>query len=111
MSIEAEIQSVVLAAVRGVAAELRAELGRRRMLPIKETPVSYRAILEAERAGELRVFRVGHASLVDEAELYEWIRRAGAARAKPQPDHRPDEVGELIEIGDRRRRASGGRRR
>jgi hypothetical protein len=109
MSIEAEIHSVVLAAIRGAAAELRAELGRPRLVPIKETVVAYRAILEAERAGELQVYRVGHASLVDEAELYEWIRRTGAARAKPAAVEEPDAIGELIAIGDRRRR-TGGRR-
>jgi hypothetical protein len=111
MSLEVELQAVVLAAVRGAAAELRAELGRPRMVPIKETVVAYRAILEAERTGELRVYRVGHASLVDEAEFYEWIRRVGASRAEPPPVEQTDEVGELIEIADRRRRASGRRRR
>jgi hypothetical protein len=107
MSIEAEISAVVLAAVRGAVADVRAEIGRPRLVPIKEAPVAYRLILAAERAGELQVYRVGHASLVDEAELYEWIRRTGAAREKPRQDKQADEIGELIAIGDRRRRTGG----
>jgi hypothetical protein len=109
MSLEAEISAVVLAAVRDAAVELRAELGRPRLVPIKETVVAYRTILEAERAGDLQVYRVGHASLVDEAELYAWIRRTGAARREPKQSEPSDEIGQLIAIGDRRRR-TGGRR-
>jgi hypothetical protein len=107
MSLEAEISAVVLAAVRGAVADVRAELGRPRLVPIKETVVAYRAILEAERAGELQVYRIGHASLVDEGELYDWIRRTGAAREKPRQVEPSDEIAELIEIGDRRRRTGG----
>jgi hypothetical protein len=101
------LDAVLREAVRdALATELPAVLahlhGEPRMLPIKETPVSYRLILEAEKRGELTVFRVGKASLVDASELFEWIRRAGCKQAAPATQ--PDAVGELLEL-DRARRA------
>lgn len=102
MSLEEAIRSFVADAVKQAAPLLRAELERPKMLPIKETPVAYRALLDAERRGELTIYRVGHASLVDEVELYEWIRRTGVGRA---PEAEPvDETAKLIELGDARRR-------
>lgn len=93
-----------------VAAAARDQLGRPRMLPIKDAPVSYRRLLEAERAGELRIYRVGHASLVDEVELFDWIKRSGA-RVAMSPEPEPaDEIGALVEMNDVRRARAGGRR-
>jgi hypothetical protein len=96
------IRETLLAVVPELASALRAELDRPRMLPIRQAPVAYRAILAAERAGELTVYRVGHASLVDEQELFAWIRRNGSPPAPPGTAT-ADEIGELIAIGDRRR--------
>jgi hypothetical protein len=104
MSIEGELRNLVLAAFRDAAAELRAELGRPRMLPIKSCGVPYRQVLDAEKRGELVVYRVGNASLVDEGELYAWIRKTGVRR-EVEKQGPSDEIGELIEMGDRRRRA------
>ena len=101
MSLDAAIRHALFGGVSELAAALRAELDRPRMVPVKEAPVAYRAILEAERAGELTVYRVGHTSLVDEQELFAWVRRTGA---KPPPKEAPaDEIGELIALSDRRR--------
>lgn len=99
VTLEQHIRELVLAAFREALPEIRAELARPRMLPIKEAPVAYRAILEAEKRGELKVYRVGHASLVDEAELHAWIRRAGSTLERPD-----DEAERIIELNSRRRR-------
>lgn len=102
MSLDDAIRETVTAALREALPAIRTELGRPRLLPIRETPVAYRAILAAEQRGELTVYRVGHASLVDEAELYEWVRRTGAPR-DPKRAAPADEVGELIAINETRR--------
>jgi hypothetical protein len=100
VSIDASVRDAMLGLVPEVVAAVRAELERPRLLPIKSAPVAYRAILDAERRGELAVFRVGHASFVDEAELFAWIRRVGTP--KPESEQR-DAVAELIALGDARR--------
>jgi hypothetical protein len=109
LSVEETIRALVVGALRDALPELRAELGRPRMLPIKKTPVAYRAILAAEQRGELTVYRIGHSSLVDEADLHEWIRRVGVPRPE-QPAAPSDEIGELIELGDERRARRGRRK-
>jgi hypothetical protein len=102
VSIEATFRSALLELVPEIVAAVRAELGHPRMRPIKETPISYRRILDAERAGELHVYRIGHAALVDESELYDWIRKKGVEVERT--DEPADEIGELISLGDQRRR-------
>ena len=101
MSLDAALRSAVLELVPEFAASVRAEFERPRLVPIKSAPVAYRAILDAERHGELAVYRVGHASFVDEAELFAWIRRVGVPKVEPE---QRDTVGELIALGDARRR-------
>jgi len=101
VSLEAAIRQALLCGVSELVASVRAELDRPRMVPVKGAPVAYRAILAAEQAGELTVYRVGHTSLVDEQELFAWVRRTGA---KQSPEVAPvDEIGELIALADRRR--------
>jgi hypothetical protein len=108
--IEAALRAAILAHVPELAAAVRAEIERPRLLPIKSACVSYRAILEGEKRGELQVYRIGNASLIDESELYDWIRRVGV-KATPQPEQQGDELGELIELQDgKRKRAAGGGR-
>ena len=105
--IEESLRSAVLGLVPEFVASVREELGRPRMLPIKEAPVAYRAILAAEKAGELQVYRVGHAALVDEVELFSWVRRVGLRQDKPTMETEPekaDEIGAIIEMGDERRK-------
>lgn len=83
------------------ALELAPAESRSSLIPIKRAPVAYRAILEAERAGELTVYRRGKASLVDLAELESWIRRSPrAADVRPAQS---DEAGELIAFNRSRR--------
>ena len=82
------------------ALEQAAPEARCSMIPIKQAPVAYRALLDAERAGELRIYRKGKASLVDVAELEAWIRRAPRAADAPAP---ADEAGELIAFNRERR--------
>jgi len=106
-----------LAAFLGELIQEAAEAGARRaleqaapearcsLIPIKSAPVAYRAILEAERAGELKVYRKGKSSLVDVAELEAWIRRA----PRPADASPADEVGELVAF-NRGRRRTGGRK-
>jgi len=107
VSIENEFRSAVLSLVPELVAMVRAELGRPRMLPIKETIVSYRQILDGEKRGELTVYRVGHAALVDETELYAWIRRVGIIGTN-NPDAAPavDDIDRVIAIGDAKRRVA-----
>lgn len=108
MSLEAEIRSAVLASLREGLAELRAEVGRPRMIPIKSAPVAYRQLLEAERKAQLVILRIGHASFVDESELYAWIKKYGTDKPKvAQPAS--DEIGELLDINAQRRGKRGGR--
>jgi hypothetical protein len=100
VSLDDAFHAVVLRLAPELVAAVRAELARSRMVPIKEAPVAYRAILDGERRGEIVVYRVGHASFVDETELYAWIKRIGvAAKAEPTP---VDEIGELIAANSRR---------
>jgi hypothetical protein len=96
----------MLGVVPDVVAAVRKELERPRLIPIKDAPVAYRAILDAERRGELVVYRVGHGSFVDESELFAWIRRVGVPKAEPE---QRDAVGELIALGDARRERRGAR--
>ena len=108
MSLDAVLRDAVRDALTAELPGLLAQLqGQPRMLPIKATPVSYRLILEAEKRGELTVFRVGKASLVDAAQLFDWIRRVGQERRTAAPT---DAVGELLEL-DRERRAKRGKGR
>jgi hypothetical protein len=79
-----------------------AESGGPRLVPIREAPVPYRAILAAERAGELRIYRRGRTSWVDSVELDEWIR--SAPQVEPDPEAAPtDEVDQIIAANRRRR--------
>jgi hypothetical protein len=105
MSLEDAIRDIVLGIAPELVALVRAEVGRSRLLPIRETPVSSRRILEAERAGELQVYRVGHTALVDEAELHAWIKRTGTQVATTGADP----IAELVSANDARRRRGGGR--
>jgi hypothetical protein len=106
--LEQALQEAVRAALAAELPPLLAQLqAQPRMLAIKATPVSYRLILDAEKRGELTVFRVGKASLVDAAQLFEWIRRVGQQRRTATP---ADAVGELLEL-DRERRAKRGKGR
>src|SRR5690606_16115450 len=102
MSLDDQIRDVLLGAAPELAARLREELGGPRRIPLAEAPVARRTVLDAERAGELSIYRTGQARLLDESELYAWIRRTGAPRRAPAEP--ADEVGELIAIGDERRR-------
>jgi len=76
------------------------------LIPIKEAPVAYRAILAAEQKGELHVYRRGKSSLIDLRELEAWIRRTPC---QDRGSVKPDEVGELIAL--RAHGRAGGRRR
>jgi hypothetical protein len=108
-SLEVELRRALLAGVPELVAALLAHIGRPRLLSIKQAPVSYRALLAAERAGELTVYRVGKASFVAEAELFEFIIRTGVpCKPPPQGDAEPaDDIAYLIEAGDARRAARG----
>lgn len=46
---------------------------RSKLVRIKEAKVSYRSILDAEKAGELQVYRRGKDAFVNEDELDAWI--------------------------------------
>lgn len=102
MSLDIAIRELVLGAVRAALPELRAELGRPRLLSIRELPVSYRLVLEAERAGEIRVYRRGKFSAVDEAEFVAWVKRAVAPRRAANSEI-ADEIGEIIAATESRR--------
>lgn len=108
MSLEAELWRTLLPGVPELVAALLAHVERPRMLPIKEAPIAYRLILDAEKAGELTVFRVGHASFVDEAELFSYIKRAGVS-CKPLAEPVGDDIDALIHSGDERRARKAGK--
>jgi hypothetical protein len=108
MSLDAAIREIVLGAVRDALPELRAELGRPRLISIRELPVSHRLVLEAERAGEIRVYRRGKFSAVDEAEFTTWVKRAPACVVrKIEPAPVLDEIDEIIASNDVRRKRGG----
>lgn len=108
MSLDRAIGDAIEAALRERLPAVLGQLATQaRMLPIKSAPVSYRAILAAEKAREITVYRVGKASLVDTAELYAWIRQTGLTTPV---EATPDDVGELLEL-DRERRAKRGKGR
>ncbi len=103
MSLDAAIRELVLGAVRDGLPVLLAELGRPRLISIRELPVSHRLVLDAERAGEIRIYRRAKFSAVDEAEFIAWVKRAPAsAMRKPEPAP-VDEIGELIAANESRR--------
>lgn len=109
MSLDDALRAAVLAQVPELVAALREELGRSKLIPIKEAIVSYRAILAAEKRCELKVYRVGNGSFVDEIELYDWIKRVGAQPAARADEHPADEIAELIDMQDGKRRKGRGR--
>ncbi|APU89275.1 hypothetical protein Rctr16k_14 [Virus Rctr16k] len=71
-------------------------------LPVKAAPIPYRAILDAERAGELVVYRRGKSSFVRRDELEAWIARAPRRSSTPR-----DEVAEVIALNAERRTRGG----
>jgi hypothetical protein len=106
MSVDAAFRDMarnaVAAAFSEQIARLRAELERPRMLPIDETGVNRRVLNAAATRGEIRIYRIGHATFIDAVEFYEFVRKVGLPATTP--DSGPgDEIGELIAIGDRRR--------
>jgi len=103
VSLDAAIRELVLSAVRDALPEVRAEFGRPRLISIRELPVSHRLVLEAEHAGEIRVYRRGKLSVVDEAEFVAWMKRSATPTKPPQPTA-DDEIGELIAANVRRRK-------
>jgi hypothetical protein len=107
VTLDEQIQELILRGVRDAVPTLLAELGRPRLLSIRELPVSYRLILEAEKAGEIRVYRRGKYSAVDEAEFIQWMKRAPTLDAEPAPPS--DEVGALIDLNNSQRKRRGGR--
>jgi hypothetical protein len=72
------------------------------LIHIKQAPVSYRAILAANKAGELRVYRRGRAAFVRRDELETWIQRAPLTERAPAAA--TDEIAELIQLNNARRR-------
>ena len=112
MSLDAALRTaicdVLVAELPAVLAQLS---GEHRMIEIKSAPVSYRAILAAEKVSDLRVYRIGKTSLVDVTELYDWIRRTGTAKpsATTADEVAVDEVGDLIQINEQRRSKRRGR--
>lgn len=105
MNLDAAIQAAVRMAIQTELPDVLAELGaRQRLISIRELPVGYRTILEAEKAGEIAVYRRGKFSAVDEADFVAWMKRAPV---KPSPV--VDEVGELLELNRERRAKRGGR--
>ncbi|MEO7033099.1 MAG: hypothetical protein ABI548_04610 [Polyangiaceae bacterium] len=109
MSLDEAIRDAVRAAlVSELPAALAGLVEQSRLVPLREAGVSYRLLLSAEHAGELRIYRRGHSAFVERTELERWVLAAPAARATSTPAPR-DEVGELLEIGDRRRKSRKGR--
>jgi hypothetical protein len=104
MSFEAHLSKLVEDAVRRALADVQPGKGSK-LTPIKGAKVAYRMILDAEKVHELRIYRKGHASFVDEDELDAWIKATGA-NAATTPVVETDEVGELIALNHRRRRGS-----
>jgi hypothetical protein len=109
VSLDVAIRELVLGAVRDALPALLSELGRPRLISIRELPVSYRLVLEAERAGEIRVYRRGKFSAVDEAEFIQWVKLAPAsAIRKPEPAP-VDDIEDLIAANEIRRTKRRGR--
>jgi len=108
VSIETALRELLEAAAEAGARRALAEakLGTGpRLTPIKSAKIAYRLILEAEKKGELRVYRRGHASFVDDDELDAWIRRAAIVTTEVVAPIEPtDDIGELIAMNNARRR-------
>lgn len=69
------------------------------LLPLRQCGIPYRAALDAERRGELRILRRGRQSWVDRADVERWIRAAPSAA----PEAR-DEIDEILAAQPTRRR-------
>lgn len=99
MSLDAALRAAIAEAIRS---ELPSQLSeRRRLVPLDETRVARRALLAAEKAGELTIYRRGHSAFVEVEKLDAWIM---AAPKEAKPEAATDEIGAVIELGDRRRR-------
>lgn len=100
--VAAEALRELLAAAAEAGARRALELAGQRepssLVPIREAPVAYRAILAAASKGELKIHRRGKAGFVERADLERWIRAGSRA---PKAD---DAIGELIDITRQRRR-------
>jgi hypothetical protein len=107
VSLDAAIQAAVRTAlVAELPAVLRELQDRQRLISIRDLPVGHRTILEAEKAGEITVYRRGKYSAVDEAEFVAWVKRSPAPFKPRQPT---DDVGELLELNRERRAKRGGK--
>jgi hypothetical protein len=101
------------AIARAVADAIRAELprvlddhfGRDRLLAIDDTGVSRRLLLRAASAGEITIYRRGQSAWVRAEDLDRWILDAPDSRRETPADP-VDEIGELIEMGERRQRVA-----
>jgi hypothetical protein len=103
VAIQAAVRTALVAELPAVLRELQ---DRQRLVSIRDLPVGHRTILEAEKAGEIVVYRRGKFSAVDEADFISWMKRAPATAKPSQPT---DDVGELLELSRERRAKRGGR--
>jgi hypothetical protein len=82
----------------------RAESERRsKLVPIKSAKVSYRAILDAEKAEELAVYRAGKAAFVHEDELDAWIMRSTTQVVTSVTAPPLDDAAAIIAMSSKRR--------
>lgn len=91
------LRAELAAAIPAVLADL---VHQSRLVALADTGINHRAILAAERARELQVYRRGHSAFVERSALEAWII-AGKAPAKLAPPS--DEIGELLAANDARR--------
>jgi hypothetical protein len=103
VNLDSAIRDAVASAIRAeLPRALDDLLARARLIPIKGAPVSYRLLLAAEKAGELRIYRRGHSAFVEAAALDAWIMAAPEVRA-PVVTEAHDEIGEVLHLNDQRR--------
>lgn len=98
----ADAYAALLDAIRADVAEaVRAELrgiGAPRLVALDDAGVARRALLEAERRGELKIHRRGKAGFVERAQLERWIM-AGSDVAET------DDAANIIALARQRRSA------
>jgi len=106
---QALLEAAAEAGARKALEQVQAKGAASRWIPIKESPLGYRATLDLVKAGELQVHGIGHRRYLDREQLDRWLL-AHPIRSNDAPSD-DDEIAELIAAGDARREKRSAKRK